>query len=508
MEYNLEKKCIGQLTSALDTAAEQPVDIELTLPDYCPDIERILCCKLIPKVYMSGIGADRLNIEGGSCVRVMYVDGDRGCIRSYEYTQPFSESIPVGELPSDCAVITDLKPEYINCRALSPRKLSLHGAFSLRVKVCVKSDLCYCSDSSDNDLQIRRECMEVSDLSGLCTESFTVQEEIPAGAKTEINSVLSHRLSAKITELKAMHGKIMLSAELKLELMYLSDIESCKTECMSYSLPVSRVIDCDGADESSVIDGRLDVMSDELRLGGDALDGSALLSLEAKLCFSAVCYNEREIGIILDAFSTDREAETRLAPFSCVCSVLTKSFSDIGKAAISVDNSISEIIDLHCERLTVTPTAVEGGAVLEVRLRVSMMYRDTDGELRCVERDAEFSFKPDTGGRECVESVQAGLDSLSYRMTDSTSVELRAELCFRLTLSSRRSCAALTSVRADDDAPARRAEGSLILYYTDSGDNVWDISKRFCSRPEDIIAENDIDGDTVEGGVMLLIPTA
>ena len=355
MEYNLEKKCIGQLTSALDTAAEQPVDIELTLPDYCPDIERILCCKLIPKVYMSGIGADRLNIEGGSCVRVMYVDGDRGCIRSYEYTQPFSESIPVGELPSDCAVITDLKPEYINCRALSPRKLSLHGAFSLRVKVCVKSDLCYCSDSSDNDLQIRRECMEVSDLSGLCTESFTVQEEIPAGAKTDISSVLSHRLSAKITELKAMHGKIMLSAELKLELMYLSDIESCKTECMSYSLPVSRVIDCDGADESSVIDGRLDVMSDELRLGGDALDGSALLSLEAKLCFSAVCYNEREIGIILDAFSTDREAETRLAPFSCVCSVLTKSFSDIGKAAISVDNSISEIIDLHCERLTVTP---------------------------------------------------------------------------------------------------------------------------------------------------------
>lgn len=508
MEYNLEKNCIGQLTSALDTAVEQPVDIELTLPDYCPDIERILCCKLIPKVYMSGVGADRLSIEGGSCVRVMYVDGDRGCIRSYEYTQPFSESIPAGDLPADCTVITEAKPEYINCRALSPRKLSLHGAFSLRAKVCVRSELCYCSDTSDGDLQIKKESMEVSDLSGLCTESFTVQEEIPAGAKTEISSVLSHRLSAKITELKAMHGKIMLSAELKLEMMYMSDIESCKTGCMSYSLPVSRVIDCDGADENSVIDGRLDVMSDELRLGGDALDGSALLSLEAKLCFCAVCYNEREIGIILDAFSTAREAQTRLAPFSCVCSVLTESFSEIGKANISADNGISEILEIHCERLTVSASTLEGGAVLEVRLRVSMMYRDTDGEIRCAERDAELSFKPDTEGRECVESVQAVLDSLSYRLTDSTSAELRAELCFRLTLSSRRSCPALVSVRADDDAPQRTAEGSLILYYTDSGDNVWDISKRFFSRPEDIIAENDLDGDTVEGGVMLLIPTA
>ena len=508
MEYNLEKNCIGQLTSAFDTATEQPVDIELTLPDYCPDIERILCCKLIPKVYMTGVGADRLSIEGASCVRVMYVDGDRGCIRSYEYTQPFSESIPIGEIPSDCAVVTDAKPEYINCRALSPRKLSLHGAFSLRVKVCVKTDLCYYSDSSDGDLQLRKKRMEVSELSGLCTDSFTVQEEISAGAKAEISSILSHRLSAKITELKAVRGKIMLSAELKLELMYLSDIESCKTECMSYSLPVSRVIDCDGADESSVIDGRLDVMSSELRLGGDALDGSALLSLESKLSFCAMCYNEREIEIILDAFSTEREAQTRLAPFSCVCSVLALSFSEIGKAEISADNGISEIIDLHCERLTVTPAAAEGGAALRVRMRVSMMYRDTDGEIRCAERDAEFSFDPDTEGRECIDAVQAVPDSLSYRMTDSTTVELRAELCFRLTLSSRRSCSALTSVRADDDAPLRSAEGSLILYYTDGSDTVWDISKRFCSRPEDIIAENDLEGDTVEGGIMLLIPTA
>ena len=41
MEYHLTKKSINTVRCALDTAVEQAVDIDLTLPDYCPDIERI-----------------------------------------------------------------------------------------------------------------------------------------------------------------------------------------------------------------------------------------------------------------------------------------------------------------------------------------------------------------------------------------------------------------------------------------------------------------------------------
>ena len=104
--------------------------------------------------------------------------------------------------------------------------------------------------------------------------------------------------------------------------------------------------------------------------------------------------------------------------------------------------------------------------------------------------------------------LKAGTDSLSYRLTDSRHMELRAQIGYRLTLCRRCSCTALTAVTADDDAPAREKDGALILYYTDSGESVWDIAKRFSSRPADIIDENALSDDTVDGGVMLLIPTA
>ena len=507
MEYNLEKQSIYQLKWAIDTVSEQPVDIDLTLPDYCPDIERILCCKLIPKIYMANLSSDRLNIEGGSCVRLMYIDGSRGCVRTYEYTQPFSESVPMPEQSSDCAVFVDAKPEYMNCRALSPRKLSLHGAFSLHMRAAVSDKTDY-YDCIDSGLQIKREETDVSELCGLCSESFTVQEEISAGGKSEMTSVLSHRMSARITELKAIHNKIMLNAELKLELMYQSGADKCQAECMSYSLPVSRVIDCEGVDENSVIDGRLDVMSGDVRLGGDALDGSALLSCDAKLIFSALCWADRKIEIMTDAFSTQRDIEARYSPFSCCCGMVCKSYTDIGKANISADDSIARILDVHCEKLTVAPTSSDGIIILTAKLCVSVMYENTDGEIRCIERDAEFIYKPDTDGRDCVESARAALDSLSYRMVDAGSIELRAELRYRLSLCRRKNCSAITMISADEDAPDYIPDSSLILYYTDGGENVWDIAKRFRSRPADIAAENDLDGDIAEGGVMLLIPTA
>ena len=86
MEYHLTKKSINTVRCALDTAVEQAVDIDLTLPDYCPDIERILSCTLMPQIYMSNVSGDRLSVEGGATVRILYLDGNKGCMRSYEYT--------------------------------------------------------------------------------------------------------------------------------------------------------------------------------------------------------------------------------------------------------------------------------------------------------------------------------------------------------------------------------------------------------------------------------------
>lgn len=40
MEFNQENRSFCTPLAVLDTVAEQLADVDLTLPDYCPDIEK------------------------------------------------------------------------------------------------------------------------------------------------------------------------------------------------------------------------------------------------------------------------------------------------------------------------------------------------------------------------------------------------------------------------------------------------------------------------------------
>lgn len=505
MEYHLKKKSLGCPRTLLDTVSEQPVDIDLTLPDYCPDIERILKCVLVPRVYLANVSGDRLTVEGGACVRVMYLDSEKGCVRSFEYTAPYSESFALKDSPGDCAVYVDTKPEYINCRALSPRKLSLHGAFSLYARAVVRDDLSFTAYDEDDDLQVLEESVPVSELSGLCCDMFSAREDVPLSGRPEVSAFLTHRMTARITELKAIHNKIMLTGEGRLEMMYLSD--SGGIEQFSCTVPISRIVDCEGAGEDSVIDARLNVMTYDLSLNDDALGGSAVLSVDMKLCFNALCYDEREISLIRDAYSTQREAAIRREPFACASATRCLSYTDISKASVTLEGEeIKRVIDVHAERIIVS-AAVSGGApLLSARMNVSILYENTDGDTRCVDRDIDLSYNPSVDDLDSVDAVSAAVDSLSYRIVDPHTLELRAEVCYRMTASRRISRSVPAAISADDDASYPDAGDELILYYGDEGERVWDIAKRFHACADDIRSENGLEDDTLTGSLMLLIP--
>ena len=44
------------------------------------------------------------------------------------------------------------------------------------------------------------------------------------------------------------------------------------------------------------------------------------------------------------------------------------------------------------------------------------------------------------------------------------------------------------------------------LYYGAENEDIWDIAKRYSTSVDAVREENDIDGDKIENGGMLLIP--
>lgn len=509
MEYNLSKHAVSRLSNFLDTVNEQLVDFDVTLPDYCPDIEKILKCTLIPKIYTRSISGGQLTVEGVAVVRILYCDSIRHHIRSFEQSQPFSATFNLKSTPEQYIVLCDTKCEYVNCRALSPRKLVVHGAFSLYAKVLCKDSETFHSFDEESDLQAKLRDISVSDLCALCQEQFSILEDITISNKPPVESLLSFDVDAHITDLKSVSNKLMLNAELTLKAMYLSDLDSGNTEHITYVFPISRIIDCDGIMEDTVNIPTLEVMSYDLHIRKDSINDGSLLSLDVKLCFSDISYLSKTMRVIEDAYSTEFLTENKHSSKTAQSNHSFEKFSNIAKTTVKLDScEISKILNIYSQGLKSSVVISDKELSVVSKANVCMLVEDTKGEISYIERSVDVDFKPSIN-RSFDKAMlnSANVHSLSYRLADGNTIEVRIELRFTITLCDSHSLNCVTYINALEDKPCEKDDCSLILYFADKGESVWDIAKAYSTKSDLLMSENALENDILEEECMLLVPT-
>ena len=135
----LNKNAVHIDETVYDGQAEQGVELDYVLPDYYPDIFKILSCTLTPKIAsynVSGSGDCKLNLDGIVYIKVLYLaENSSGvyCIdQRYTYTKTVDMSR--GSQFSEPLVSMSMKSDYCNCRATSPRRIDVRGAVSCRIK--------------------------------------------------------------------------------------------------------------------------------------------------------------------------------------------------------------------------------------------------------------------------------------------------------------------------------------------------------------------------------------
>ncbi|MBQ2971448.1 MAG: DUF3794 domain-containing protein [Ruminococcus sp.] len=509
MEYNFLKHSVGCQNRFLDTVNEQIVDVDITLPDYCPDIEKILKCTLIPKIYTRSISGGQLTVDGESLVRILYCDSLKHNVRVYTQTVPFTANFNLKSTPEQYIIMCDTKCEYINCRALSPRKLVIHGAFSLSAKV-ISKELCgYYSFDEDSDLIVKEKYIEVSDLCALCQEQFSVSEDITISNKPPVESLLTYDVSADITDLKSIQNKIMLNAEITLKAMYLSDLESGNIEHFSYAFPISRVIDCENITDETMNVPTLEVMSCDFRIRHDQLNDGSMLNLDVKLCFSDLGYAPKKLSVVDDAYSTAYMIELERNLVNAECEHSCESFVHIQKSSLHLESlEIAKVIDIHSDLLSLSPVVSDSVLSLCGKTSVCMLVEDKEGVVSYIERSVEIDFKPQLSRTfDRVLLKNAEIRSLSFRLVDDSTVEIRAELKAELLLCDVISANPVVGAIALEDKPLEKDDCSLILYFADKGESTWDIAKAYATRESLLMSENSLEESVLDCGKMLLVPT-
>ena len=138
MEQNCIKTNIYYNEKLSENSAEVPIDIEFSLPDYCPDISKILKCRAVSRISSKNINGNNVVIDGTITINLLY-SNEESYIFSYEYQYPFNKSFNYDGEINECNICCKSKCEYVNCRAISGRKLEIHGAASLQCNIIKKN---------------------------------------------------------------------------------------------------------------------------------------------------------------------------------------------------------------------------------------------------------------------------------------------------------------------------------------------------------------------------------
>lgn len=507
MEFQTNCKRIGTLTTVFQGFDEQPIDCDFMLPDYLPDITAVLKCLMKPVVQSYRISGDRITAEGTAYLNLLYSDEERRCVHSYEHAQPFTATFTVKELSGNDVVRFTVRCNYVNCRAMSPRRADVHGAFSVGLTVQNEHG-CEAIVAAEGDGLFTRGCtVSGTVICAQAEKTVSLNEVVDLGtAPAEL--LIRNEAVAVVTECRQMPEKAIIKGDVLLHTVYISDRPNGTVCNVENRIPFSQILDVDGLTEEQLCDCRAQVTQCDARLMQDPGGENRLLSVALKVMVSLECYATQTHSIVTDAYHTacSLKAETESVEVCRIQSVSTDTVTVLCSVP-TPDGGIAEIVDLWCEPQTATCLKGESGSAVAGDMLIGMIARDSEGQLSYYERSAAFQ----EAVSELCDEVEIVVTPLETAYTRSgANIEIRLTLSLHAVCRCTQTHSAVVGMVADDAAPFFPNDPldacCLKVCFASAGESVWELARRERTSPEALKEENGLSSEVLEQDMMLLIP--
>lgn len=511
MELNLNNSSISTEKNIYEGTLEQGVDYEINLPEYCNDILRILKCQITPGITSTNLVGDRVTIDGQTTIRLFY--SDEGCktVRCYEQIVPFSKAVDLSN--NDCIapqISVTCKVEYCNCRAINQRRVDVHGAFSMGVRVCCQTPKNVLENCKGGGVQTKCSNKKVLGRIGGSTRLFPLNEVFEIGqSKPTIKNIVNCYYSCVVTEYKVITNKILVKGELKIKVLYCADNkeeEMCNIESV---IPTSQIIDIDGIDEGQITNVVMRAEAVNVIAKADMNNELRLMEVSGKLCVEVTAYENREIKVINDAYSINNNLICDKSSITMNTLLGTVSENVQSKHIINFGQSeIKQVFDLFISSVNSNFKIVSECIVIFGTLTVNILYADSDEKVSFIERAIDFEYNTKIMTKETAVSGSHTVIpvNLDYSIQDSSRIEVRIEQKIEALIIGSENQTVISDIKIDQDNPKNDSSPTLTIYFAVENETVWEIARKFNTTEEAIYAENELNGEVITRPLMLLIP--
>lgn len=494
--------------TALDSSVEHAVDTDFTLPDYCPDIGRIFKCSAQTRVSSRSVKGGVLRIEGTTKLDVCYLDSASRKIACFSKDIPFGKEMSAPDCPDGAKARISVRTDYMNCRAISQRKVDVHGALTVRAMINERKTKQIVTDVQGSGVKLRMTKRTVSVPVGNAQSNISVSEALDLSEeKPAIASILSADGEFCVSDVRTIANKVIVKGDLLLKILYRSDTDS-NAESMSYTVPFNNFFDVSGADDGCVCDVSVGKAFTDISLRTDSDGEYRRIQAEVNADCDVAVYRQTEISAATDAYSTQCELalEREKITLKRYCSAVKERFID--RQSIAFDTSqLSLVKDITCRAGNASFRFAGGKAEAEIPVIATMLCENTDGDYELHEfpmtARGEFGIPEGCFSPEINPSVH--VRGCSFSMT-SGKIDIATELEVGACVYDGSELICITSVSPDESKQKRfDSEPAVVLYFADAGEDLWDIAREHNTSVERIKEENGLEYDETAEPCMLIV---
>ena len=494
---------------------ENEISEEYILPDYLPDIRKILLVKTRVEESDLFVEEGRVELGGEVVFNVVYL-GDTGEVRCVSNSYPYSGFLNLENIYDESVINNSTMVKNRSCRAMSPRKLLLKAKavsdVMFRNKKCVSPKIVGSSGIED-EFTIERSVNNIMTANYIqFNESdIRVSEDIEYMGKNPIGELIAYDSDVYTTECRYSDGRLSLKGMARLFCLVAekSDDEIKNYEVVEKNIPISHTVDVKLPAGEWGCYAKIEMGAFECSVANNSYGESRVLEVDF-VCRANITAMSNENSVFTDdVFSTAYEYKNDYKEVECerVVKCACQNFSASGISPLPANESgeYDKIFMSSAEANMDISEMNDGKVVFVGECNVKCVLKDTNNSYI----NTEFSF-PLRFESPCedVDNYRYMCDCnvLDLRVTfDNEKISANTEIGLNMSLLERVKANIVDSVFLDKSQSYNNTdENVMLLYYPERDENLWSVAKKYrVSRASLERANNTVLSDNLPNVIVI-----
>lgn len=499
----------------LSTKVEKELEYDFPLPEYCPDIARLIKVDCTPFAESCSIEDGKAIAKGKALFDVLYETDYKSRLRCVSFVQEFNQST---NLPRSSAesltAFCKVNCERIGCKLLSTRRLvakaTLGAKFDIEGELPAKAVAVQESDG----IFFKKKDITYNGKTELFQNEFRFSESLPLNQSEKcIGEIVCGSIFLQEPQVSLLNGHADIKTTATMHILCEDENHEGRYYSSQKTLPINIDFENESIDSQKRVSVSLEPSSPEFSPELDQYGESRIIKTSFVVKASVKVNETNSVTVSDDLFEKNFDSVPVIATVSLPHFYSQNEYSFSSEGNVAPTNPKAEnILDAVVRAYGSSAEKTEGGVNVSGNFIITLITQTPDG-IYSLDHSIPYNqfFPLEIPEAECTVTADSYPIEVSSTLHPDGSITARVVAGAKISIFTETEESFVSEVSKRTPRENTDDDSSLIYFFPEKGEDLWSISKLYRADPNTILSANENvfsdDGKQVESLKPILIKT-